>query len=89
MDLLTCLSCHSKRLLRNEEIVTHAALRAFFGPYPITVQVPATSALKGGAQSRVSTQVCVDCGSIALQAVDLAELRSAYALIAEPLGLNS
>jgi hypothetical protein len=37
----------------------------------------------------MSAQVCVDCGAIELQAVDLGGLRAVYGRMREPLGLTS
>ena len=82
---LTCRACGSEHVLQGAQIIISPVL----GSYAVTVKVPGTTALKGGAHSRVSAHICVDCGRIALEAQDLATLRSAYAAVGRPLGLNS
>ena len=83
---LTCRACSSKRVLRGAGLISPG----FFGhPYPVIVRVPGGSALRGGAQSRVSAHVCVDCGAIQLQAQDLTTLRIAYEAIGQTLSLNA
>ncbi len=71
----TCTSCDSQRVLRGARVVSRGL---FSGPVILT----------GVAKSGVSAEVCVDCGRIALRATDLAKLRSIYAAVGEPLGLN-
>lgn len=71
----TCVSCDSRRVLRGARVVS----RGLFGGPVI---------LAGVAESGVSAEVCVDCGQIAFRATDLAKLRSIYAAVGEPLGLN-
>ncbi len=73
----TCTSCESRRVLRGARVVSRGGL---FGPFPVI--------LAGVAESGVAAEVCVDCGQIALRATDLAKLRSIYAAVGEPLGLN-
>ena len=82
---LTCRACGSQAVLQGAQIIINPVL----GSYPVTVKVPPTPALRGGAHSRVSAHICVDCGRIALEADDLAALRTAYASVGRPLGLNS
>ena len=81
---LTCRACGSQNVLQSAQIIINPVL----GSYPVTVKVPGTLALKGGAHSRVSAHICVDCGRIALEAQDLAALRNAYTALGQPLGLN-
>jgi len=76
----TCTSCDSRRVLRGARVVPRGL---FGGPLILAVVVES-----GVAESGVSAEVCVDCGQIALRAADLAKLRSLYAAVGEPLGLN-
>jgi hypothetical protein len=80
---LTCRSCSSKRLLRGIRVVSHGLVS-----YPVTVEFP-SGGLSRSVRSAVSADVCVDCGHLDLQAVDLTELQRLYATIGEPLGLGS
>ena len=84
MDV-TCPSCGSKRILRGGQVVS----RGFLRPSAVIVEIPGTAGLRGRMNSSVSAAVCVDCGNIAIGAVDLAELRRAYEAIGKPLGLDT
>jgi hypothetical protein len=80
-----CTSCGSKRVLRGGHVVS----RGFLGPSAVSVEIPGTAGLRGRMKSSMSAAVCVDCGTIAFGAVDLAELRRAYEAIGKPLGLDT
>ncbi len=75
-----CRSCESKRILRGAVVLRGpSAFGLNRGP---VLQV-------AGEQSTMSAQVCVDCGTIELRAVDLGGLRAAYGRMPESLGLTS
>ena len=75
-----CRSCQSKRILRGAVVLRGPFALGFYRSPVLQV---------ADQRSTISAQVCVDCGTIELQAVDLAGLRAVYGGMPEPLGLAS
>jgi hypothetical protein len=71
-----CAACGSNELLRR----TRLFKRASWTPGEISLDVPIPGfAGSGTFRSDIRAVICVACGHVHLQAVDLAELRAAYA----------
>jgi len=85
---LSCRACASSRVFGDAHLVS----RGLFGLDPLVIEGPVLSAFSGRrVQSKVSAQVCVDCGAIELRALDLSELQRHYVSLSQAgsLGLNS
>lgn len=85
---VSCRACASSRVFGD----AHLLSRGFFGLDALVIDGPVASEFSGRrVQSKVSAQVCVDCGAIELRAVDVSELQRLYACLSKAgsLGLNA
>jgi hypothetical protein len=85
----TCRSCNSKRILLGIRMVSLEGSFFLSSSNSVSLEVPSDSLLGRPMRSSIAADACIDCGHLELHAVDLKELQRLYAMLAEPLGLDS